>query len=57
MCLSGLPALKVRLAASIKLDENKWAWLVDLDPRAAAVWDVRTFEVAVDDPKATRAVP
>ena len=27
MCLSGQPALKVRLAASSKRDGNEWAWL------------------------------
>ena len=28
MCLSGQPALKVRLAASSKRDGNEWAWVV-----------------------------
>ena len=29
MCLSGQPALKVRLAASSKRDGNEWAWVVN----------------------------
>jgi len=29
MCLSGQPALKVRLAASNKRDGNEWAWVVN----------------------------
>jgi len=56
MCLSGLPALKVRLAASIKRDGNEWAWVVDVIPRAAAVWDERTCEVAGDAAQNARAV-
>jgi len=37
MCLSGQPALKVRLAASSKRDVDEWAWVVDAAPTAAAV--------------------
>jgi len=48
MCLSGQPALKVRLAASSKRDGNEWAWVVNVAPTAAAVWDERTCEVAGD---------
>ena len=49
MCLFGQLALKVRLAASSKLDGNEWAWALTLlqQPTAAAVWDERTCEVAV----------
>ena len=53
MCLSGLLALKVRLAASSKRDGNEWAWVVNVAPKAAAVWAERTCEVAGD---AARAV-
>jgi len=49
MCLSGQLALKVRLAASSKRDGNEWAWVVNVDPTAAAVWAERTCEVAGDD--------
>ena len=48
MRLSGQPALKVRLAASSKRDGNEWAWVVNVAPTAAAVWDERTSEVAGD---------
>jgi len=53
MCLSGLLALKVRLAASSKRGGNEWAWVVNVAPKAAAVWAERTCEVAGD---AARAV-
>jgi len=46
MCLSGQPALKVRLAASRKRDGDEWAWVVNVAPTAAAVWAERTCEVA-----------
>ena len=42
MCLSGQPALKVRLTASSKRDGNEWAWIVNVAPTAAAVWDEHT---------------
>jgi len=42
------PALKVRLAASSKRDENEWAWVVNVAPTATAVWAERTCEVAVN---------
>ena len=48
MCLSGQPALKVRLAASSKRDGDEWAWVVNAAPAAAAVWAERTCEVAVN---------
>ena len=48
MCLSGQPALKVRLAASSKRDGDEWAWVVNAAPTAAAVWAERTCEVAGD---------
>ena len=48
MCLSGRPALKVRLAAKIKRDGNKWAWVVNVAPKAVAVWDERTCEDQVN---------
>jgi hypothetical protein len=48
MCLSGKPALKVRLAASSKRDGNEWAWVVVVAPTAAAVRAERMCEVAVD---------
>ena len=41
MCLSGQPALKVRLAASSNWDGNEWAWVVNVAPTAAAVWAER----------------
>jgi len=47
MHLSSQPALKVRLAASSKRDENEWMWVVNVAPAAAAVWAERTCEVAV----------
>ena len=56
MCLSGQPALKVRLAASNKRDGNKWAWAVNVAPTAAAVWGERTCEVAGDAAQNARAV-
>ena len=56
MCLSGQPALKVRLAASSKRDGNEWAWVVNVAPTAAAVWDERTCEVAGDAAQNARAV-
>ena len=43
---SGLPALKVRLAASRKRDGNGWAWVVNVAPTAVAVWAERTCKVA-----------
>jgi len=46
ICLSGQPALKVRLAASSKRDGDEWAWVVNAAPTAAAVWAERTSEVA-----------
>jgi len=46
MCLSGQPALKVRLAASSKRGEGEWAWVVNVYPTAAAVCAERTCEVA-----------
>ena len=46
MCLSGQPALKVRLATSSKRDWNEWAWVVNASPGAAAVWAGRTCEIA-----------
>jgi len=46
MCLSGQPALKVRLAASSKGDGHELAWVVNVAPTAAAVWAERTYEVA-----------
>ena len=48
MCLSGQPALKVRLASSSKRDGNEWAWAVNVAPTAAAVGNERTCEVAGD---------
>jgi len=48
MCLSNQPALKLRLAASSMRDGNKWAWVVDVAPTAAAVWAARTCEGAGD---------
>jgi len=56
MCLSGQPALKVRLAASSKRDGNEWAWVVNAASTAAAVWGERTCEVAGDDAQNARAV-
>ena len=56
MCLSGQPALKARLAASIKRDGNEWAWVVNVSPTAAAVRAERTCEVAADAAKNPRAV-
>ena len=56
MCLSGQPALKVRLAASSKRDGNEWAWVVDVAPTAAAVWAGRTCEVAGGAAQNARAV-
>jgi len=56
MCLSGQPALKVRLAASSKRDGNEWAWVVNVNPAAATVWTERTCCVAVNAAKNARAV-
>ena len=56
MCLSGLLALKVRLAASSKRGGNEWAWVVNVAPKAAAVWAERTCEVAGDAAPNARAV-
>ena len=56
MCLYGQPALKVRLAVSSKRDGNEWAWVVRVDPTAAAVWAERTSEVAGDAARNYRAV-
>ena len=33
ICLSGQPALKMRLAASSKQDGDEWAWVVMAAPR------------------------
>ena len=57
MCLSGQPALKVRLAARSKRDGNEWAWVVNASPVAAAVWAGRTYEVANYAAQNSRAVP
>ena len=56
MCLSGQPALKVRLAASSKRDGNEWAWVVNAASAAAAVWTERRCEVAGDAAQNARAV-
>jgi len=56
MCLSGQPALKVRLAGSSKRDGNEWAWVANVAPTAAAVWAERTWEFAVDATQNARAV-
>ena len=56
MCLSGQPALKVRLAASSKRNGNELAWVVNAAPTAAAVWGERTCEVAGDAAQNARAV-
>ena len=56
MCLSGQPALKVRLAASSKRDGNEWTWVVKVASTAAAVWAERTCEVAGDAAPNARAV-
>ena len=56
MCLSGQPALKVRLAASSKWDGNGWAWVVNAAPTAAALWAERKCEVAGDAAQNARAV-
>jgi len=48
MCLSGQPALRVRLTTSSKRDGNEWAWVISAAPTTAAVWDERTCEVAGD---------
>ena len=39
ICLSDEPALKVHLTASSKRDGNEWAWVVNVAPTAADVWD------------------
>jgi len=56
MSYSGQPALKVRLAASSKRDGNEWAWVMNVAPTAAAVWDERTCEVTGDAAQNARAV-
>ena len=56
MCLSGQPALKVRLAASSKRDGNEWAWAVNVASTAAAVRAERTCEVAGGAAQNARAV-
>jgi len=56
MCLSGQPALKMRLAASSKRDGNEWAWVVNVAPTAAAVWVECTCKVAGDAAQNARAV-
>ena len=56
MCLSGQPALKVRLAESRKRDGDEWAWIVNAAPTAAAVWAERTCKVAGDAAQNARAV-
>ena len=56
MCLSGQPALQVRLAASSKRDGNEWAWVVNVALIAAAVRAERTCEVAGDAAKNARKV-
>jgi len=56
MCLSGQPALQVRLAASNKRDGNEWAWVVNAAPTAAAVRAERTCEAAGDAAQNARAV-
>jgi len=56
ICLSGQPALQVRLVLSSKRDGNEWAWVVNAAPTAAAVWDERTCEVAGDAAQNSRAV-
>ena len=48
ICLSGQPALKVRLATSSKRDGNEWSWVVSVAPTAAAVWVEGTCEVVGD---------
>jgi len=48
MCLSGQPALKVRLAASSKRDGNYWAWVMNAAPTAAAVCAERTWDSSED---------
>ena len=39
MCLAGQPALMIRFVASSKRDGNEWAWVVNVAPAAAVVWD------------------
>jgi len=56
MFLSGQSALKVRLAASSKRGGNEWAWVVNVAPTAAAVWDERTCQVADGAAQNSRAV-
>ena len=56
MCLSGQPALKARLAASSKRDGHELAWVVGVDPAAAAVWAERKRDVAGNAAQNARAV-
>jgi len=56
MCLSGQPALKVRLAASGKRNGNEWAWLVNAASAASAVWAERACEVTCNAAQNSRAV-
>ena len=56
MCLSGQPAIKVRLAASSKQNGGEWAWVVNVSPTTAAVWAECTCEVAGDAAQKARAV-
>ena len=56
MCLSGQPALKVRLVSSSKRDANKWALVVNAASTDAAVWAERTCEVAGNAAQNARAV-
>ena len=37
-------------------DENKWAWVVNVSPAAAAVWDERACEVAGEAARNAREV-
>jgi len=56
MCLHDQPVLKVRLAANSKRYGNKWAWVVNSAPTAAAVRAESTCEVAGDAEKNARAL-
>jgi len=55
-CLSGQPALKVRLAASSKRDGSKLKRIASASPTAAAVWAECTSDVAGDAAQNARAV-
>ena len=55
ICLSGQPALELRLAASSR-GGNEWAWAMNATPTTAAVWDERMCEVAGDAAQNSRAV-